>query len=136
MAIVARSGPRYPYGYPLGAEAQPQGLGRSTSTSFAPGQFVTRTAKGPQKARKRHSKANVNKAPRFSVGPRKAANTGENPQKRWALWDAVCLCSLLFDGFGDRKVAADGALRSFCGRVAGRKIEPPAQGSRRQDGRG
>jgi hypothetical protein len=60
-------------------------------------------------------------SPRFSVDPRKSANTGEIPRKRWVSRDAVCLCSPLFGGFGDRKVAAAGALRSFCGRIADRK---------------
>jgi hypothetical protein len=63
--------------------------------------------------------SNTVRSGRFSTGPRKPANTGEKPRKHWASRDAVCLCSLLFDGFGDRKVAPDGALRSFCDRERG-----------------
>jgi len=86
------------------------------------------TANWPQKHREWHGKANLNLSPRFSEEPRKSANTGEKPRKRWVSRDAVCLCSLLFDGFGDRKVAADSALRSFCGRIAGRKRGEDAPG--------
>jgi hypothetical protein len=78
--------------------------------------------------RKRLRKANFNPSSRYLHFLRTPANTGENPRKRWASRNGVSLCSLLFDGFGDRKVAADGALRSFCGRIAGRKRGEDAPG--------
>jgi hypothetical protein len=38
-----------------------------------------------------------------------SANTGEIPRKRWVSQGPIRLCSRLFDGLRDRKVAAEGA---------------------------
>ncbi len=59
--------------------------------------------------------ANSNRSPRLAAGLRIAANRGERPRKRWASQAAVRLCSRRFGGLGDRKVAAEGALRPGCG---------------------
>jgi hypothetical protein len=74
-------------------------------------------ANPPAEARIPCIQANSNRSPRFLHIPRRPANTGENPGEHWASRDAVRTRSLLFDGFGDRRVAAEGVLRSFCGRL-------------------
>jgi hypothetical protein len=50
-------------------------------------------------------------------------NTRESLVNTWLRGTAVRVVSLLFDGLGDRKVAAETALRPFCGRFAGSKAE-------------
>jgi hypothetical protein len=71
----------------------------------------------PAEARIPCIQANSNRSPRLVREPRRPANTGEEPRKRWVLRETVRLCAWLFVGFGpqwDRSSRQNGPQKDRC----------------------
>jgi hypothetical protein len=82
-----------------------------------------RTADGTAHTPKPPGKANSNRSPRYSVGPRMVANMGETPRKRWGGGRGIRGGSVRGDwdrrgtataGDKDRRRSSRGTLRAVC----------------------